>query len=104
MKHRPAKHSCKLMLGLCALALLSGCASSLPKKAIVRTETVEVFVPVTVAVPEPFTKPCPQPRLPETVTVKAMADMIAMQDNSLTVCNAQLDDIRNLKLVEDDHN
>lgn len=65
-----------LLIGLAALCLLpslTGCAS----KPAVRTETVEVKVPVTVSVPDELVEQEAEPRLaPDPVLGEDLADFV----------------------------
>lgn len=70
--------------------LLAGCA-----KTVVRTETVEVKVPVTVPLPAELTAPIAHPSFPaDPVTNKAKDDYLFELQNALKRYKVRLDAIR----------
>ena len=56
----------------CLLVSLTSCAN----KPIVRTETVEVKMPVIVEVPRELTRTAPEPQLPADATNDDLADYV----------------------------
>lgn len=72
---------------------MSACAST-PPAQLVRTETVEVRVPVYVPLPEADLRTCLVPSYPDRATVGALRDLIASLYTSLYLCDAQVERIR----------
>lgn len=68
---------------------------------IVKTETVEVPVPVYVPLPEDLIKDCPVPAFPDPYTVGAAMDYEAALISSLENCNEDKAAIRDLQPVEE---
>lgn len=96
MRIRHAISSARLIWVLPALLLLSACASQ-PAKQIVKTELVEVEVPVLVALPEVLTRDCNKPEFPEKATVGAIQDLVVFLYTALDVCSQEKSDIRDLQ-------
>lgn len=87
------------ILGLCALLSASGCSTT--PRNFVRTETIEVKVPVLQKVPEALTVPCEAHVLLEQgdkLTVEKLAAFAEDLSIALTVCNAQIDALRYFSL------
>lgn len=86
----------KLLLGgalACPIALLPACAT----KPIVRTETVEVKVPVIVPVPAELTRPAREPKLPDgEITNEDMAEFAEQLKAALRDANSRLRKIAEL--------
>lgn len=77
--------------------MCSACANK-PPKQIVKTEFVEVGVPVLVALPDELTRDCTVPEFPEKATVGAVGqDLVVQLYKALEVCNAEKADIRDLQ-------
>lgn len=77
------------------MLLLSGCASKSP---IVRTETVEVKVPVRVRVPDELLQPIPMPALPaDGVTNADLVSLVVDLRVALRKANERLEAIRKLQ-------
>ncbi len=82
------------LASLCLVALLTSCAN---KPENVRTETVEVEVPVNVPVPAELTREVPAPVLPERATNGDLADYTDALRASLKAANAKLREIAGLQ-------
>lgn len=81
---------------LCLLLLLTGCSATQERcEPIVRTETVEVEVPVFVALPEAMTAPVAEPVAPGgTMTNEALVDWLEALRAALREANAKLAGVR----------
>jgi hypothetical protein len=82
---------------LCLLLLLTGCSAT-PKRCepIVRTETVEVDVPVFVALPEALTAPVAEPDAPSggVMTNEDLVDWLEALRAALREANSKLAAVR----------
>lgn len=95
MRHLHVIPHCLWILGLCALCSVSGCSTT--PRNFVKTETVEIRVPVLQKVPEALTVPCkPNVQLEQgdKLTVEKLAALADDWAIALEVCNAQLDALR----------
>lgn len=100
MRTRHAKSWRASIWGLFALLLLSACGST-PPKQVVRTEEVEVKVPVLVPLPSDLTRNCDVPAFPDRITVGDMQDLVIFLYTSIEICNQEKEGIRELQpLVE----
>lgn len=75
---------------------MSACGST-PRPQVVRTETVEVNVPILVQLPEELTRDCDVPAFPETLTVASIEDLVVFLYTSLEVCNQEKAAIREMQ-------
>lgn len=76
----------------CALPLLTACGTP-----FVRTETVEVQVPVYVPLPSALLQKCETPVMPGSLTVADLMEYVLDLSSALESCNAQMGEIRELQ-------
>ena len=76
---------------LCLLSLLTACASS-----PIKTQTVTVYVPQTVKVPQAFTAPIAQPSIPAKPSNGDLVHYIVELQQALDQANARLKAIAGL--------
>lgn len=74
---------------------MSACACK--PEQIVRTETVEVPVPVYVPIPDEHLADCPRVEFPERYTIEAGMDYAAALRESIKKCNEDKAEIRRLQ-------
>lgn len=87
MKTHPWMRGCAL---LCLALWLTGCAP----RQVVRTETVEVKVPVHVALPAELTTPVDEPDLPAgPVAGQDVSDLVTALRVALRLANAKIQTI-----------